>query len=79
MKQVIFRMIKNHGEVQTVKYLKACQLAIQKAIAKNKFISLREIEPDLPLPRLTTSGLPRIIPLSDRRPILNGNPSVIRW
>lgn len=78
IKLVIFRMVKNHGSNFTVKYLKACQLAIQKAIAKNKFDSLRDIEPTLCLPRLATSGLPRIIPLSDRRLIMGGNPSVIR-
>lgn len=72
-------MRKHHGELTTIKYLKASQLSVQKAIGKDRIKSLRDIEADLPLPRLTTSGLPRIIPLGDRRAILSGSPSVIRW
>lgn len=49
---------KKHGSLFTVKYLKASLLAIQRAIAGNRVKSLREIEPDLNLPRLSTSGLP---------------------
>jgi len=62
----------------TVKYLKSCQLALQKRISKDMISSLREIEPDLPFPRLTSSRLPRIIPLADRRAILSGNAFTIR-
>jgi len=72
-------MRKHHGEVYTVKYLKSSQLALFKAIAGNPFKTLRELEPDLPLPRLTTSGLPRFIPLEDRRAILSGNSATIRF
>jgi len=72
-------MRKHHGETFTVKYLKSSQLALFKAIAGNPFKSLREIEPELPLPRLTTSGLPRFIPLEDRRAILSGSSSIIRY
>lgn len=72
-------MRKHHGELTTIKYLKASQLSVQKAIGKDRINSLRDIEPDLPLPRLTSSKLPRIIPLGDRRAILSGSPSVIRW
>lgn len=71
-------MVKHKGALTTIKYLKASQLAIQKSIARDKIQSLREIEPNLSLPRLTKSGLPRFIPLSDRRAIRNGSPSVIR-
>lgn len=74
----VLQMRKHHGVLTTVKYLKASQLAIQKAIAKDRIKSLRDIEADLPLPRLTSSGLPRFIPLGDRRAILSGSPSVIR-
>lgn len=49
---------KKHGSLFVVKYLKASLLAIQRAIAGSPMKSLREIEPDLPLPRLTKSGLP---------------------
>jgi hypothetical protein len=77
--QHILRMHKHHGGMFVVKYLKASQLAISKAIAGNPFKTLRELEPDLPLPRLSSSGLPVIIPLRDRRAILSGrSPTVIR-
>lgn len=72
------QMVKHHGAEYTVKYLKACQLAVQKRIAEDRISSLRELVPDLPLPRLTRSRLPRIIPLRDRRAICSGRPSVIR-
>lgn len=75
----ILRMNKNHGSMYTVKYLKSSQLSIQRYIAGNSVSSLREIEPDLNLCRLTSGGLPRIIPLSDRRLIKARSPSVIRW
>lgn len=75
----LLNMNKHHGSVFTVKYLKACQLAMQKAVAGSPVQSLRELEPDLPLPRLTSSGLPRYIPRMDRRSILSGSQCVIRW
>jgi len=78
--QHLVRMRKHHGQVFVVKYLKASQLAISKAIAGNPFESLNELEPDLPLPRLSSSGLPAVIPLRDRRAILSGRaPATIRW
>lgn len=76
--QHILKVKKNHGDVFVVKYLKASQLAISKAIAGNPFRTLSELEPDLMLPRLATCGLPGVIPLADRRAILSGSPSVIR-
>jgi len=75
----LFRMTKHHGASTTVKYLKASLLALQKAISKDRINSLRDIEPDLPLPRLTTSRLPRIIPLADRRKIMDGDSFTIRY
>jgi hypothetical protein len=74
----LLKMTKHHGSTYTVKYLKASQLALQKKIAGNPFQSLSEIEPDLPLPRLTTCGLPKVIPKRDRQAILSGSPSIIR-
>lgn len=71
-------MNKRHGSLFVVKYLKASQLAVQKVIAGQPFSSLREIEPDLPLPRLSRNGLPVIIGLRDRRAITSGSKSVIR-
>lgn len=72
-------MRKHHGSVFVVGYLKAGQLAIQKQIAKDKISSLRDLNPDMPFPRLSSSLLPRYIPLQDRKLICAGSPSVIRW
>jgi len=72
-------MTKNHGDEYTVKYLKACQLAIQKKLAGQPFSSLREIEPNFNFPRLSKSGLPSIIKLNDRSSICNGSYKVIRF
>lgn len=73
-------MRRNHGSPYVVKYLKSSQLAIQKAIAGTKVSSLNQIDNSLPFPYLSTCGLPRFIPLRDRRLMLiNGSPSVIRW
>lgn len=58
---MIYKLYTNHGSTFVVKYLKVSQLAIQKKISGSPFSSLREIEPDLPLPRLTRSGLPSFI------------------
>jgi len=49
---------KKHGTLYVVKYLKASLLAIQKVIAGTPVRSLSEIEPELPLPRLSKGGLP---------------------
>jgi len=74
----LLTMSKRHGPTTTVKYLKSSTLAIQKAIAGYPLDSLRELEPNLPLPRLQ-NGLPRFIPIEDRRAIRRGNTDVIRW
>jgi hypothetical protein len=76
--QYLLKLDHSHGSVFVVKYLKSGQLAISKAIAGNPFKTLRDLEPDLPLPRLSTCGLPGVIPHMDRRAILSGSPSVIR-
>lgn len=75
----ILKMYRHNGDVFTVKYLKACQLAIQKYLAGTPLKSLREVEPDLNLPRLSTSGLPSIIRLQDRRALGNSSARVIRF
>lgn len=74
----VLTMVRNHGSTYTVKYLKACQLAVQKSIAGDRISSLREIDPDLPLRRLKSCGLPQIIPNRDVRAIRAGSVSVIR-
>lgn len=75
----LFSMYRKHGDTYTVKYLKACSLAISKSIGKEKLESLRVLEPDLALPRLTSSGLPKFIPSRDRRLIIGGSVPVIRF
>jgi hypothetical protein len=72
-------MNRKHGGRYVVSYLKFGQLAIQKALAGQKLSSLRQVEPDLSLPRLASSGLPRYIPLQDRRAIIGKSESVIRF
>jgi len=71
-------MNKRHGSEYVVKYLKACNLALSRFIAGDPVRSLRELEPDLPLPRLTKGGLPRIIGSRDRRSLHSRSPKIIR-
>jgi hypothetical protein len=61
------KLNKNHGPTFVVKYLKASQLALQKKVAGQALGSLRELEPDLPLPGLSRGGLPLIIGTRHRR------------
>lgn len=74
----LIKMVKNHGELYTVKYLKASQLCIQKKLAGQPFSSMREIEPEYNFPRLSKSGLPSVIKLTDRMSICNGSLRIIR-
>lgn len=71
-------MNKRHGSLFVVKYLKAASLAISKVLAGEPLVSLRELEPDLPLPRLSKSGLPVIIGTRDRRSIVSLSHRVVR-
>jgi hypothetical protein len=75
----ILRLKRNHGALFVVKYLKACQLAVQKVIAGTPLSSLREVGGDLPFPYLDNRGLPRVIPIYDRRLIKGGSASIIRY
>jgi len=74
----LVKMTKNHGELYTVKYLKASQLCIQKKLAGQPFSSMREIEPDYNFPRLSKSGLPVVIRLQDRASICNDSLRITR-
>nr|UPW42071.1 MAG: putative RNA dependent RNA polymerase [Xinjiang mito-like virus 69] len=74
----VSKINKHHGPTFCIKYLKFCQVAIQKRIAGQPFSSLREIEPDLPLPRLTKSGLPTFIKSLDRQAICSNSSRIIR-
>lgn len=75
----LIRMNKHHGPDMVIKYLKASQLAIQKKLAGTPLSSLREVTSNLPLPRLSTSGLPTIIGRKDRSLIRLNSASVIRF
>lgn len=74
----LLKIQRNHGEVAAVKYVKACQLALQKKVAGQPLKSLRDLEPDLPLPRLSKSGLPIVIGLRHRYAISRGATKTIR-
>jgi len=71
-------MTKHHGSTFTVKYLKLSALALQRSIAGSPASSYRELDSELPLPRLY-NGLPRFIPIEDRRAIRRGDVNTIRW
>lgn len=76
---MLLRITKHHGPVFTVKYLKALTVALQRFIGGQPLSSLREIEPDLPLPRLASCGLPSFIPLRERLELVRLTPTVVRW
>lgn len=75
---LMLSITRRHGVAYLIKYLKACQLAIQKAVAGQPLKSLRELEPTLPVHKLTSTGLPTWIGTRDRRAILGGSVPVIR-
>nr|UIW13815.1 MAG: RNA-dependent RNA polymerase [Rhizoctonia solani mitovirus 43] len=74
----ILSMQKLHGTTFTVKWMKACHVAICKVLGANKLMSLRQLDENLPLPRLV-NGLPSIIPYEERRRIRQGKVPVIRF
>jgi hypothetical protein len=75
----LLRLRRKHGSEYVVQYLKLSQLTIQKCIAGEKLKSMRQLDPSLSFPRLSNSGLPMVIPLSDRRAIMNKSRTVIRF
>ncbi|CEZ26298.1 RNA dependent RNA polymerase [Botrytis cinerea mitovirus 3] len=62
----VLKMKKNHGADFTIKWLKCCYVALQKSLGKDNLESLRDLEPNLPLPRLI-NGIPAIISSNDRK------------
>jgi len=76
--KLVLHLNKNHGSDFTIKWLKSCYVALQKAQADDNLKSLRDLEPDLPLPRLV-NGLPSCIGSKDRFLIKGGNPNIIRF
>lgn len=77
--QHLLKLKRVYGSIYVVRYLKACQLAVQKVIAGTPVSSLKEVGGDLPFPRLDRSGLPRVIPVYDRRLIKGGSTSIVRY
>jgi hypothetical protein len=71
-------MNKNHGSTFTIKWLKACTVSLQKWLGDDKVGSLRDLEPNLPLPRVI-NGCPAIINRQDRSLMRSGNISIIRF
>jgi hypothetical protein len=76
--QFIFKMKRNHGSIFTIKWLKACTVALQKWLGDDKVGSLRDLEPNLPLPRVI-NGCPSIINRGDRELMRRGNTKIIRF
>lgn len=74
---LILKIHRDHGSLFVVKWLKASHTAIQRYISGVPYRSLREIEPELPLPRLI-NGLPAFIGTMDRKGIRDGHPQTIR-
>lgn len=72
-------MYRRHGSKFVIAYLKASQLALQKAIAGTPVSSLKELGGNLPFRRLSSGGLPSFIPVTDRRLIAAHSSPVIRW
>jgi hypothetical protein len=74
----VLHLNKHHGLRFVIAFLKAGQLAIVKKIALNPVDSLRDINPDINLPRLA-NGFPSCIPVTDRRLMMKNSSSVIRY
>lgn len=72
------KLNKHHGSSMSVKWLKACYVCLQRYLGDDTILSLRSIDPNLPLPRLI-NGLPFIIPKGDRIQIKRSNPKVIQF
>lgn len=71
-------MNKHHGPAYTVKWLKACSVALQRYLGNDRVASLRDIEPDLPLPRVSR-GIPSFVCKADRSRIRRGDPKTVRF
>jgi len=75
---LLLKMHRHHGPAYTVKWMKACAVAIQKHLGGDKISSLRVIEPNVPMPRLI-NGLPAAIYSDERRNIRKGDVGTIRY
>jgi hypothetical protein len=72
---LVLKLNKNHGADFTIKWLKSCYVALQKALGDDRLSSLRDLEPGLPLPRLI-HGFPAVIGSKDRDLIRKGHTGV---
>jgi len=74
----LLKMHKHHGSDFTIKWLKACFVSLQRYCGDNRVQSLREIQDNLPFPRMI-NGLPAIIFKGDRRKIQNAHKPTIQF
>lgn len=74
---LLIKFNKHHGTAFTIKWIKACHLAVQRKLSSRPCRSLRDIEPNLPCPRLI-NGLPTFIGTMDRKQIRLGHAPTIR-
>jgi hypothetical protein len=74
---LVIKYNRHHGTAFTIKWLKACHLAVQRRLSSRPCRSLRDIEPNLPCPRLI-NGLPVFIGTMDRAMIRKGHAPTIR-
>jgi hypothetical protein len=74
----IHLMTRWHGPGYTIKYLKACHVALQRVAGGVPLTSLRAIEPSLPFPRLNHQGIPPLIP-KDLRDLVLSDPHWMRF
>lgn len=74
----LLKVKKHHGTNFTIKWLKCCSVALQKACGGDPVKSLRELEPNMPLPRLI-NGFPAYISKGDRKLIRSGHGGVTRF
>lgn len=72
------KMNRSHGSTYTIKWLKCCHVAFQRYLGHNPVASLRDLEPELPLPRVYR-GIPSIIPRGDRSRIKRGHHPTIQF
>nr|WAY16580.1 putative RNA-dependent RNA polymerase [Rhizoctonia solani mitovirus 106] len=70
---------RNHGGPATVKWLKAQHVVLQKALGQDVLKSTISLGTPLAYSRLAGGGLPRLIPVIERRRILAGDPKSIRF
>lgn len=75
---LLLKAYRHHGSMYVVKWLSASHTAVQRKLSSKPMKSLRELVPELPLPRLI-NGLPSFIGTMDRQAIRQGCPSTIRF